>query len=85
MKKRIISLLCALVIALTMLPLQSFAAETVTINVYNSLNAVIYSVTIEDVRFAANTKTLLSGNLFTSPSASVSVNHSWNKNIVGNF
>ena len=35
MKKRIISLLCALVMALTMLPLQTFAAETVTINVYN--------------------------------------------------
>lgn len=57
----------------------------VTINVYNSLNAVIYSVTIEDVRLAANTKTLLSGNLFTSPSASVSVNHSWNTNIVGTW
>ncbi len=57
----------------------------VTINIYNSLNAVIYSVTIEDVRLAANTKTLLSGNLFTSPSASVSVNHSWNTNIVGTW
>lgn len=57
----------------------------VTINVYNSLNAVIYSVTIEDVRLAANTKTLLSGNLFTAPSASVSVNHSWNTNIVGSW
>ena len=56
-----------------------------TINIYNSLNAVIYSVTIEDVRFAANTKTLLSGNLFTAPSASVSVNHSWNTNIVGSW
>ena len=56
-----------------------------TINVYNSLNAVIYSVTIEDVRFAANTKTLLSGNLFTTPSASVSVNHTWNSNIVGTW
>lgn len=56
-----------------------------TINVYNSLNAVIYSVTIEDVRFAANTKTLLSGNLFTTPSASVSVNHTWNTNIVGTW
>ena len=57
----------------------------VTINIYNSLNAVIYSVTIEDVRLAANTKTLLSGNLFTSPSASVSVNHTWNSNIVGTW
>jgi hypothetical protein len=56
-----------------------------TINIYNSLNAVIYSVTIEDVRFAANTKTLLSGNLFTTPSASVSVNHTWNTNIVGTW
>lgn len=56
-----------------------------TINIYNSLNAVIYSVTIEDVRLAANTKTLLSGNLFTTPSASVSVNHTWNTNIVGTW
>ena len=56
-----------------------------TINVYNSLNAVIYSVTIEDVRFAANTKTMLSGNLFTAPSASVSVNTTWNSNIVGSW
>jgi hypothetical protein len=56
-----------------------------TINIYNSGNAVIYSVTIEDVRFAANTKTLLSGNLFTSPSASVSVSHTWNSNIVGTW
>ena len=56
-----------------------------TINIYNSLNAVIYSVTIEDVRFASNTKTLLSGNLFTSPSASVSVNTTWNTNIVGTW
>ena len=56
-----------------------------TINIYNSSNAVIYSVTIEDVRFAANTKTLLSGNLFTTPSASVSVNTTWNSNIVGTW
>jgi len=56
-----------------------------TINIYNSGNAVIYSVTIEDVRFAANTKTMLSGNLFTSPSASVSVSHTWNSNIVGTW
>lgn len=56
-----------------------------TINIYNSLDAVIYSVTIEDVRLAANTKTLLSGNLFTSPSASVSVSHTWNSNIVGTW
>ncbi|MBR6829809.1 MAG: hypothetical protein IKM83_04280 [Paludibacteraceae bacterium] len=56
-----------------------------TINIYNSGNAVIYSVTIEDVRFAANTKTMLSGNLFTAPSASVSVNTTWNSNIVGSW
>ena len=56
-----------------------------TINIYNSSNAVIYTVTIDDVRFAANTKTMLSGNLFTAPSASVSVNHSWNTNIVGSW
>jgi hypothetical protein len=56
-----------------------------TINIYNSLNAVIYSVTIEDVRFAANTKTMLSGNLFTAPPASVSVNTTWNSNIVGTW
>ena len=56
-----------------------------TINIYNSLDAVIYSVTIEDVRLAANTKTMLSGNLFTSPSASVSVSHTWNSNIVGTW
>ena len=56
-----------------------------TINIYNAGGSVIYTVTIEDVRFAANTKTLLSGNLFTAPSASVSVNHSWNTNIVGTW
>lgn len=56
-----------------------------TLNIYNSSSAVIYSVTIEDVRFAANTKTLISGNLFTSPSASVSVNTSWNTSIVGTW
>ena len=61
-----------------------FTAD-VTINVYNSSAAVIYSVTIDDVRMAANTKTLLSGNLFSVPSASVSVNTSWNSNIVGTF
>ena len=57
----------------------------VTINIYNSGGSVIYSVTIDDVRFAANTKTLLSGNLFTAPVASVGVNHSWNANIVGSW
>lgn len=56
-----------------------------TINIYNAGGSVIYTVTIDDVRFASNTKTLLSGNLFTAPSASVSVNHSWNTNIVGTW
>lgn len=57
----------------------------VTIRVYNSSDVVIYSVTIEDVRFAANTKTMLSGNLFTSPSASITVNTTWESNIVGTW
>ena len=57
----------------------------VTINIYNAGGSVIYSVTIDDVRFAANTKTILSGNLFTAPSANVSVNTSWNSNIVGTW
>ena len=56
-----------------------------TINIYNAGGSVIYSVTIEDVRLASNTKTMLSGNLFTSPSASVSVSHTWNTNIVGTW
>ena len=57
-----------------------------TINIYNAGGSVIYTVTIEDVRFAANTKTMLSGNLFTAPSASVSVNTTWNSsNIVGTW
>ena len=63
---------------------EEFTAD-VTINIYNSASAVIYSVTIDDVRMAANTKTLISGNLFTNPSASISVNTSWNTNIVGTF
>lgn len=57
----------------------------VTINIYNAGGSVIYSVTIDDVRLASNTKTLLSGNLFTTPSASVGVNTSWNSNIVGTW
>lgn len=63
---------------------EEFTAD-VTINIYNSASAVIYSVTIDDVRMAANTKTLISGNLFTSPSASVTVNTTWNSNIVGTW
>lgn len=57
----------------------------VTINIYGESGTVLYSVLVEDVRLASNTKTLLSGKLFTAPSASVSVNHSWNANIVGTF
>ena len=66
----------------------SLTSETtadVTLNIYNAGGSVIYSVSIDDVRLAANTKTLLSGNLFTAPSASVSVNHSWNENIEGTW
>ena len=63
---------------------EEFTAD-VTINIYNSASAVIYSVTIDDVRMAANTKTLISGNLFTSPSASVTVNTTWNTDIVGTW
>ena len=57
----------------------------VTLNVYNTGGTLIHSVTIDDVRLAVNTKTLLSGNLFTAPSASISVNTSWNANIVGTW
>lgn len=57
----------------------------VTINVYGEGGTVLYSVLIEDVRLAANTKTLLSGKLFTAPSASVNVDHTWNTDIVGSF
>lgn len=57
----------------------------VTISVKNAQGAVTHSVVVEDVRFAANTKTLLSGNLFQSPGATVTVNTTWNQDIVGNF
>ena len=63
---------------------EEFTAD-VTINIYNSSSDVIYSVTVDDVRMAANTKTLISGNLFTSPSASVTVNTTWNTSIVGTW
>jgi hypothetical protein len=63
---------------------EEFTAD-VTINIYNSASDVIYSVTVDDVRMAANTKTLISGNLFTSPSASVTVNTTWNTSIVGTW
>ena len=57
----------------------------VTINIYNAGGSVIYTVTIDDVRFASNTRTMLSGNLFTTPSASVGVNTSCNSSIVGTW
>ena len=63
---------------------EEFTAD-VTINIYNAGGSVIYSVTIDDVRMAANTKTIISGNLFTSPSASVTVNTTWNADIVGTW
>lgn len=57
----------------------------VTINVYGEGGTVLYSVLVEDVRLAANTKTLLTGKLFTAPSATVNVSHEWNADIVGTF
>ena len=57
----------------------------VTINVYGDGGTALYSVLVEDVRLAANTKTLLSGKLFTAPSASVNVDHTWKSDIVGTF
>jgi hypothetical protein len=57
----------------------------VTINVYGDGGTVLYSVLVEDVRLAANTKTLLSGKLFTAPLASVDVDHTWKSDIVGTF
>lgn len=58
---------------------------SVTINVYNTSDAVIYTVTVPAVRLAANTKTLLSGKLFTAPGASVSVDLTWKEDIVCGF
>ena len=57
----------------------------VTITIYNAGGDAIYSVTVDDVHMAANTKTLLSGNLFTTPSATVSANYEWNEDIVTGF
>ena len=54
----------------------------VTINIYNASGSVIYTVTIDDVRFASNTKTLLSGKLFTVPDATIGVNTTWESDIV---
>ena len=58
---------------------------SVTINVYNASNAVIYTVTVPAVRLAANTKTLLSGKLFTAPGANVSVDNTWREDISVGF
>lgn len=69
---------------LTPSPSDEYTAD-VTVTVYNAGGAAIYSVTIDDVRIAANTRTRLSGNLFTAPSASVSANHTWKADIVGTF
>lgn len=57
----------------------------VTINVYNASGNVAYTVTVEDVRLAANTRTTLSGKLFTAPGASVSANHEWQSDISISF
>lgn len=57
----------------------------VTINVYGDGGTALYSVSLDEVRLAANTKTLLSGKLFTAPSATVNVSHEWNTDIVGTF
>ena len=57
----------------------------VTINVYDSSNALIHAVLVEGVRLAANTKTLLSGKVFRGTDATLNVNHTWNTDIVGSF
>lgn len=70
----------------TILPSMTEEMEAnVTINIYGSAGTVIYSVTIQDVRLATNTKTILSGSLFTAASASILVNTSWNADIVGTW
>lgn len=56
-----------------------------TINVYGDGGTALYSVLLDEVRLAANTKTILSGKLFTAPSATVNVSHEWNTDIVGSF
>ena len=57
----------------------------VTINVYDSSSTLIHAVSIDDVRLAANTQTLLSGKLFRGTDAELSVDHSWKSDIVGTF
>lgn len=62
----------------------SLIAETeaeVTINIYNASGSILYTVNIPKVRLAANTKTLLSGNLFNSQSITINTNTSWNESI----
>lgn len=57
----------------------------VTINVYDTNGTLIHAVNISDVRLAANTKTILSGKVFTAPNATLNADHSWNTDIVGSF
>ena len=57
----------------------------VTINAYNAGGENIASVTVNDVQLCSNTKTLLSGNLFDMPNANVSVNTTWEEDIVVGF
>ena len=57
----------------------------VTINVYNANNEVIHSVLINSVRLAANTRTLLSGEVFRATGATLNIDHSWNTDLVGSF
>ena len=57
----------------------------VTINVYNSNGDIIHAVSIDDVRLASNTKTLLSGEVFRGTDATLFIDHAWNADIVGNF
>ena len=70
----------------TILPsLTSETTADVTLNIYDAKGKVIYSVKIEGVRMASNTKTLLSGNLFTGTGTTIVVNTTWNQDIVGDF
>lgn len=62
---------------------QEYTAQ-VTINTYAG-STLLHSVLINDVRLAANTKTVLTGNAFRSPSATVNADHSWNTDLVGSF
>lgn len=62
---------------------QEYTAQ-VTINTYAN-STLLHSVVINDVRLAANTKTVLTGNAFRSPSATVNADHSWKTDLVGSF